>query len=172
MGTLLEMLVDVTLHPTGNSGGGGAYRDWEGRHVERTVAVVNENDRAESAPTAGSDRPADVSDRVQAAAGSSGAADDSPARRPWRDILLYGLARLLLFVVLTVVIQSVAILLGMGQSFPLAISALLALIIAFPLSMFVFRGLRQRVNAQIAVWDAGRQKHRAEMRAQLEERLD
>lgn len=90
----------------------------------------------------------------------------------WRDILLYGLARLLLFIVLAVAIQLIAVLLGMGQSFPLAISALLALIVAFPLSMFVFKNLRVRVNKQIAVWDAGRQQHKAEMRAQLEERLD
>lgn len=90
----------------------------------------------------------------------------------WRDIILYGVARLLLFAVLAIAIQLIAVLLGMGQSFPLAISALLALIIAFPLSMFVFKNLRVRVNKQIAVWDAGRQQHKAEMRAQLEDRLD
>jgi Na+/melibiose symporter-like transporter len=102
-------------------------------------------------------------------------ADLAPGKlggRGWRDIFLYGLARLVLFIVLTVVIQLIAVLLGMGQSFPLAISALLALIIAFPLSMFVFKDLRLRVNEHLAVRDAGRRAHKDQMRAQLEERLD
>lgn len=92
--------------------------------------------------------------------------------RAWRDILLYALARIVVFLVLTVVIQSIAILLGMGQSFPLLMSALLALIIALPLSMFMFSKLRLRVNQQIAVRDAGRRAHKEKMRAQLEDRLD
>jgi Na+/melibiose symporter-like transporter len=102
-------------------------------------------------------------------------ADLAPGKlggRGWRDIFLYGLARLVLFIVLTVVIQLIAVLLGMGQSFPLAISALLALIIAFPLSMFVFKDLRLRVNEHLAVRDAGRRAHKDQMRAQLEERQD
>ena len=92
--------------------------------------------------------------------------------KAWRDIFLYGLARVVLFLVLTVLIQSVAILLGMGQSFPLLMSALLALIIAFPLSMFLFKGLRLRVNEQIAIRDAGRRAHKEQMAAQLEDRLN
>jgi small-conductance mechanosensitive channel len=102
-------------------------------------------------------------------------ADLAPGKlggRGWRDIFLYGLARLVLFIVLTVVIQLIAVLLGMGQSFPLAISALLALIIAFPLSRFVFKDLRLRVNEHLAVRDAGRRAHKDQMRAQLEERQD
>mgnify|MGYP001507740399 CR=1 FL=1 len=62
--------------------------------------------------------------------------------RPWTDILLYGLARLLLFFVLTVVIAYGAYL--VGAPMPLMISALLALIVALPLSMFLFKGLRRR----------------------------
>ncbi|MGO3362110.1 MAG: DUF4229 domain-containing protein [Corynebacterium sp.] len=102
-------------------------------------------------------------------------ADVNPGKlsgKAWRDIALYGLARVLVFLVLTVVIQSIAILMGMGQSFPLLMSALLALIIAFPLSMFMFSKLRLRVNEQIAVRDAGRRAHKEQMRAQLEDRLD
>jgi hypothetical protein len=111
------------------------------------------------------------------AAGAVGTAgtDLKPGRlspAAWRDIALYGLARVLVFVVLTVVIQSVAILMGMGQSFPLLMSALLALIVALPLSMLLFKKLRLRVNEQIAVRDAGRRAHKEQMRAQLEERLD
>lgn len=101
--------------------------------------------------------------------------DRKPGKLPagaWKDIALYGLARVVVFVVLTVVIQTAAILLGMGQSFPLLMSALLALILALPLSMLLFRNLRLRVNEQIAVRDAGRRAHKDQMRAQLEDRLD
>lgn len=131
------------------------------------MAGVNENDSTDSTDYTGSTDGTGTGTPVDPAVGTG-----KLGGRAWRDITLYGVARLLLFIVLVVLIQSIAILLGMGQTFPLAISALLALIIAFPLSMFVFKGLRQRVNEQIAVWDAGRQKHKAEMRAQLEDRLD
>lgn len=107
--------------------------------------------------------------------GSSDSAAVEPGKLPpgaWKDIALYGLARVVVFVLLTVVIQTVAILMGMGQSFPVLMSALLALIVALPLSMLLFRNLRLRVNDQIAVRDAGRRAHKERMRAQLEERLD
>jgi hypothetical protein len=106
---------------------------------------------------------------------SSNSADINPGKlsgKAWRDIFLYGLARVVLFLVLTVLIQSIAVVIGIGQSFPLLMSALLALIVAFPLSMFLFKGLRLRVNEQIAVRDAGRRAHKEQMRAQLEDRLD
>lgn len=129
--------------------------DWVVCTDERTVACVNENVNENDTTATGTD----------VAPGKLGG-------KAWRDIVLYGLARLVLFIVLTVVIQLIAVALGMGQSFPLAISALLALIIAFPLSMFVFKGLRLRVSGHLAVWGAGRQRHKDQMRAQLEERLD
>lgn len=116
-----------------------------------------------------------VVDENSTSSENAGGPDLKPGRLPagaWRDIALYGLARLLVFVVLTVIIQSVAVLLGMGQSFPLLMSALLALIVALPLSMLLFRRLRLRVNEQIAIRDAGRRAHKEQMRAQLEERLD
>lgn len=116
-----------------------------------------------------------ASDSVNETVSENDTADLAPGKlggKGWRDIFLYGLARLVLFIVLTVVIQLIAVMLGMGQSFPLAISALLALIIAFPLSMFVFKGLRLRVNEHLAVRDAGRRAHKDQMRAQLEDRLD
>lgn len=92
--------------------------------------------------------------------------------KAWRDIALYGLLRLLMVVVLTVIIHSVVILLGMQDFFPLLISAMLAVLVALPLSMMMFRGLRIRVTNQIAQWDAARKAHKAQMRRQLEERLN
>lgn len=89
-----------------------------------------------------------------------------------RDILLYGFLRLLLFLVLTVIIHSIVILLGMASYFPLLISMTLALLLALPLSMFMFKKLRLRVTAEVAEWDAGRKAHRAQLRDQLRERMD
>ncbi|HJF12433.1 DUF4229 domain-containing protein [Corynebacterium falsenii] len=89
-----------------------------------------------------------------------------------RDVLLYGFLRLLLFLVLTVIIHSIVILLGMASYFPLLISMTLALLLALPLSMFMFKKLRLRVTAEVAEWDAGRKAHRAQLRDQLRERLD
>lgn len=89
-----------------------------------------------------------------------------------RDIALYGFLRLLLFLVLTFVIHSIVILLGMANYFPLLVSMTLALILALPLSMFMFKGLRLRVTEQVAAWDADRQAHKQELRNQLRERLD
>lgn len=89
-----------------------------------------------------------------------------------KDVALYGLARLLLFVVLTAVIHGIVLAMGMAHSFPLLMSALLALILALPLSMLLFRKLRLRVNGEIARWDADRRAHKEQMRRQLQERLD
>jgi Na+/melibiose symporter-like transporter len=129
------------------------------------VAVVNDSVNDSASDSVNDNASDSVNETADLAPGKLGG-------RGWRDIFLYGLARLVLFIVLTVVIQLIAVLLGMGQSFPLAISALLALIIAFPLSMFVFKDLRLRVNEHLAVRDAGRRAHKDQMRAQLEERLD
>ncbi|WP_297186014.1 DUF4229 domain-containing protein [uncultured Corynebacterium sp.] len=88
--------------------------------------------------------------------------------RAWLDVVLYGLARLLLFVVLTVVIQGISMLVGVP--FPLMISALLALIVAFPLSMFLFKGLRLRVTQELAEWDRQRKEHKKWMNEELSKR--
>ncbi|MFV8394825.1 DUF4229 domain-containing protein [Corynebacterium hindlerae] len=94
--------------------------------------------------------------------------DKSLRNRAWRDIALYGLARLALFIVLTVIIQSAAYLIG--APVPLLISALLGLLVAFPLSMFVFKGLRLKVNEELAEWDAQRKAHKAWVKKELAER--
>lgn len=88
-----------------------------------------------------------------------------------KDVLLYGFLRLVLFLVLTFVIHSIVILLGMAHTFPLLISAMLALLLALPLSMVMFRNLRLRVTEQIAIRDAKRKAHKDQMRRQLQERL-
>lgn len=88
-----------------------------------------------------------------------------------KDIALYGLLRVVLFIILTLIIHSVVILLGMAAFFPLLISAMLALLVALPLSMVLFRKLRIRATQQLAAWDADRKAHKQQMRRQLEQRL-
>jgi len=64
------------------------------------------------------------------------------------------LDRLLLFIALTVVIQLAAVLIG--APVPVIMSALLALIVAFPLSMLLFK--RHRIEANEAVAELKRQR--------------
>ena len=115
---------------------------------------------------------------ARATAGAVKAEDNPPAQQPKlssstkKDVALYGLARLLLFIVLTAIIHGIVLAMGMAQSFPLLMSALLALILALPLSMLLFRKLRLRVNSEIARWDSDRRAHKEQMRRQLQERLD
>lgn len=78
--------------------------------------------------------------------------------RAWRDMSLYVVARVALFVVLTFVIKGAALLID--SPVPLLICALLALMIAFPLSLLVFTGLRDRVTSEMAEWDSQRKAHK------------
>ena len=126
---------------------------------ERSVGGVT-NDDVKAKDTAGD----------KGSAGSKGSSVDKG--KAVRDIALYGFLRLVLFLVLTFIIHMVVVLLGMANYFPLLISMTLALILALPLSMFMFKGLRLRVTQQVAAWDADRQAHKQELRNQLRERLD
>lgn len=85
-----------------------------------------------------------------------------------RALWKYGLARLGLFVLLTVVIQLVATLIG--APVPLVISALLALIVAFPLSMLIFSGMRAEATETVAELSAQRRAYKAWVKRELAER--
>lgn len=83
-------------------------------------------------------------------------------------LLKYGAARLGLFVVLTVLIQGLALLIG--APLPLVITTLLALILAFPLSMLIFAGMRREATETVALLSAQRKAHKAWVRQELAER--
>nr|WP_040798859.1 DUF4229 domain-containing protein [Nocardia higoensis] len=78
---------------------------------------------------------------------------------------LYTLARLALVAVITAIILGVAALVDVQV--PLVVAVLFALLIAMPLSLTVFKGLRARVNADIAAVDAKRREDKAQLRARL-----
>lgn len=91
-------------------------------------------------------------------------------RAPWGravlDVAVYTAARLALLVVLTGVIYGVGRLLGLTD-FPPIIAAMLALIVALPLGMWVFTPLRQRATASLTVAGERRRRERDELRARL-----
>ena len=82
------------------------------------------------------------------------ALDPNARKRANRAALIYGGLRLALFVVLTVVIQALALLID--APVPLVMSALLALIVAFPLSMLVFPRQRVEATEAMAAWNEQR----------------
>ena len=81
---------------------------------------------------------------------------------------IYGLDRLLLFIGLTVVIQLLAMLIG--APVPVIMSALLALIVAFPLSMLMFKRHRLEANAAVAELKAQREARKDWIQSELAER--
>lgn len=85
-----------------------------------------------------------------------------------RALIIYGLARLGLFIVLTAIIQALAVLID--APVPLVASAMLALLVAFPLSMLIFKGMRMRANAAVAAWSKRRKERKAWISEELSQR--
>lgn len=74
--------------------------------------------------------------------------DPQTRKQATRAMLKYGAARLGLFLGLTIVIQALAVLIG--AQVPLVVSALLALLVALPLSMLIFKKLRIKTTEAVA----------------------
>lgn len=89
--------------------------------------------------------------------------------RPGRSLAvnlgLYTLARLALVAAITAVIMGGGALVGVAV--PLIVAVLFALLIAMPLSLTLFKGLRAKVNADIAAVDAKRRQDKEQLRARL-----
>ncbi|WP_342318961.1 DUF4229 domain-containing protein [Corynebacterium mayonis] len=94
--------------------------------------------------------------------------DPEARSRANKAAAIYGLYRLVLFIALTVVIQVLAFLIG--APVPLIMSALLALIVAFPLSMILFTRRRLEANAAIAHWKKQRDARKEWISRELSER--
>ena len=82
-----------------------------------------------------------------------------------RDVLAYLGARLALAAVLAVVIFVVGRFIT--PDFPVTVAVLFAIVVAFPLGIWVFAPLRKRATASIATFDEGRRKERDALRARL-----
>lgn len=94
--------------------------------------------------------------------------DPEAKSRANKAVAIYGLDRLLLFIALTVVIQLLAVLIG--APVPLIMSALLALIVAFPLSMLLFKRHRLEANEAVAELKRQRQARKDWIQSELAER--
>lgn len=94
--------------------------------------------------------------------------DPALRRQATRAIIVYGLLRLVLFVVLTVVIQFLAYM--VSAPLPLVMSALLALIVAFPLSMIIFPKQRMAATNTLAQWKEQRAARKAWIKDELSRR--
>jgi hypothetical protein len=97
---------------------------------------------------------------------SEGPGGNSTGERPFVDVSLYAVARLLLVAALTGAIYWVARWLGVTQ-FPIVVAALFALIIGMPLGIWLFGPLRRRATASLAVTGERRRRERDELRARL-----
>ncbi|MBY6705877.1 DUF4229 domain-containing protein [Rhodococcus sp. BP-241] len=82
-----------------------------------------------------------------------------------RDLGLYTAARLGLIAVVAAVIYFGAALAGV--TVPLLIAMVFALVVAFPLSLVLFKGLRRRVNEDIAAVDEKRRRDREDLHSRL-----
>ena len=94
--------------------------------------------------------------------------DPETKSRANKAVAIYGLDRLLLFIGLTVVIQLLAVLIG--APVPVIMSALLALIVAFPLSMLLFKRHRLEANEAVAELKRQRQARKDWIQSELAER--
>lgn len=82
------------------------------------------------------------------------------------DVAVYSAARLALVVVLTAVIYGLGRLLGLSD-FPPIIAAMLALIVALPLGMWIFTPLRKRATESLTVAGERRRREREQLQARL-----
>ena len=94
--------------------------------------------------------------------------DPEAKSRANKAVAIYGLDRLLLFIALTVVIQLLAVLIG--APVPVIMSALLALIVAFPLSMLLFKRHRLEANEAVAELKRQRQARKDWIQSELADR--
>lgn len=85
-----------------------------------------------------------------------------------KSLALYVLARFGLFVVLTVIIQAAAVLIG--AYVPIFMSAALALFVSLPLSVFLFKNLRVKATEALAQWDTQRKEYKEWVKRELSSR--
>ena len=96
--------------------------------------------------------------------------DPELRKKSRRAVVKYGLARLALFIILTVVIQVVAV--AIDAPIPLVFTALLALFVALPLSMLIFSQWRMDATQSLAEYSRQRQEHKAWVQRELSGRGD
>lgn len=126
-----------------------------------------EQDKQTTSPSA--EQSAERAQAAKTSANKAPAVDKNAGRgQAMKGLFWYGLARLLLFFVIFFVL--LGIIYVVGVKIPAAITAVFALIIAMPLSVFVFPKLRMQANESVAVWSANRRAHKDYIAQQLKDR--
>lgn len=109
-----------------------------------------------------------ASDAQAEAAPAAPTAKNAGRGNAMKGLFWYGLARLLLFLVLFFVLLVIIYLVNV--QIPAAITAVFALIIAMPLSVFVFPKLRVQANESVAAWSENRRAHKEYIAQQIKDR--
>ncbi|MGB3773394.1 MAG: DUF4229 domain-containing protein [Rhodococcus sp. (in: high G+C Gram-positive bacteria)] len=107
-----------------------------------------------------------MTDPTSNMSGAPGSPEGGSAKgRLVRDLGLYTLARLALIAVVAAIIFFGAA--AVGVDIPLLVAMVFALVVAFPLSLVLFKTLRRRVNEDIAAVDEKRRRDRDDLRSRL-----
>lgn len=129
---------------------------------ERDASAGDSTSSYSAASDAAADKPA-----PERASASERAPEPDPQLR--RDsikaVVKYGLARFVLFIVLTLVIEGIAVLIG--AHVPLLIAAMLALFVALPLSMLIFTKWRVEATESLAEYSKQRKEHKKWIQREL-----
>ena len=96
--------------------------------------------------------------------------DPELRRRSRKALWKYGLARVVLFIALTAVIELLAV--AIVSPTPILMAALLALFVALPLSMLIFKNWRIEATQTLAEYSAQRKAHKQWVQAELEGRAE
>lgn len=103
---------------------------------------------------------------VTSGAGEHG--DESPKGRLAGQLVLFTLARIVIVLVLVGIIEGLGYLV-LGDPVPILPAALIAIVLALPISMFALRGWRARINENIASIDENRRNRKEELRRRMSE---
>ncbi|HHX84650.1 MAG TPA: DUF4229 domain-containing protein [Actinomycetales bacterium] len=90
-----------------------------------------------------------------------------PGARLARNMVFYTILRLLLVLLITLAIIGIGLLFDVQV--PILVAAILAVVIALPLSMVLFTRLRAEINSDITAVDAGRREKREDLRRRMDE---
>ncbi|HJC29181.1 MAG TPA: DUF4229 domain-containing protein [Candidatus Dietzia intestinipullorum] len=91
----------------------------------------------------------------------------TPGARLARNMVFYTVMRLLLVVAIALLIVGLGLLVGVEV--PMLVAAIIAVLIAMPLSMVLFTRMRAAINADIADLEAGRREKREDLHRRMDE---
>ena len=101
----------------------------------------------------------------ESAVGVDAPEQSRPGARLARNLVFYTVLRLLLVVLLMAVVVGLGLLFGVKV--PILVAGVIAVLVALPLSMWLFTRTRAEINADIAAFDASRRAKREDLRRRM-----